>query len=127
MLIDEGLELLDEEQCRGLLESTQVGRVGVTIAGLPVILPVNYALVDGDVVFRAGEGTKLHAASGRAVIAFEVDAYDAARAHRLVGARGRSVGDRRSTRTNGARSSTKGSAHPRPEATAATSCAYERR
>jgi nitroimidazol reductase NimA-like FMN-containing flavoprotein (pyridoxamine 5'-phosphate oxidase superfamily) len=77
MLIDEGLELLDEDECRELLASARVGRVGVTIAGLPVILPVNYGYVDGEIVFRTSAGTKLHAASDRAIIAFEVDAYDA--------------------------------------------------
>ena len=76
MLIDEGLELLTEQQCVDLLVSERVGRVGVTIGGLPVILPVNFAYVDGDVVFRTGEGTKLQAATRSAVVAFEVDAYD---------------------------------------------------
>ena len=57
MLIDDGLELLDETNVGGC-SATRVGRVGVTIAGLPVILPVNYAYVDGDIVFRAGDGTK---------------------------------------------------------------------
>jgi nitroimidazol reductase NimA-like FMN-containing flavoprotein (pyridoxamine 5'-phosphate oxidase superfamily) len=76
MLIDEGLELLTEDQCRTLLAGEHVGRVGVTLAGLPVILPVNFAFLDGDIVFRAGEGSKLRAAANRAVIAFEVDSYD---------------------------------------------------
>jgi uncharacterized protein len=76
MLIDEGLELLSEQQCVELLQPGGVGRVGVTIAGLPVIMPVNYAYVDGDILFRTGEGTKLDVATRRAVVAFEVDAYD---------------------------------------------------
>jgi nitroimidazol reductase NimA-like FMN-containing flavoprotein (pyridoxamine 5'-phosphate oxidase superfamily) len=76
MLIDEGLELLDERQCRELLAAGSIGRVGITIAGLPVIMPVNYSMLDGDIVFRTGAGSKLHAASNHAVIAFEVDAYD---------------------------------------------------
>ncbi len=76
MLINEGLELLTEQECGELLQPGGVGRVGVTIHGLPVITPVNYAYVDGDVLFRTGEGTKLDAATQRAVIAFEVDAYD---------------------------------------------------
>jgi uncharacterized protein len=80
VLIDEGLELLTEEECVDLLEPGGVGRIGVTIAGLPVILPVNYAFVDGEVLFRTGEGTKLSAATQRAVVAFEVDAYDVASA-----------------------------------------------
>jgi nitroimidazol reductase NimA-like FMN-containing flavoprotein (pyridoxamine 5'-phosphate oxidase superfamily) len=77
MLIDEGLEVLTEEQCRELLALGMVGRVGITIQGLPVIMPVNYVLVDGDIVFRTSDGTKLHAATKRAVIAFEVDTHDA--------------------------------------------------
>ena len=79
MLIDEGLEMLTEAQCEELLASGSLGRVGVTIYGLPVILPVNYAMVDGDIVFRTSEGTKLQAATQRAVVAFEVDAHDAER------------------------------------------------
>ena len=75
MLIDEGLELLTEEQCVELMERGGIGRVGVTIAGLPVITPVTFVFHDGGVVFRTGEGSKLRAASAGAVIAFEVDDY----------------------------------------------------
>jgi nitroimidazol reductase NimA-like FMN-containing flavoprotein (pyridoxamine 5'-phosphate oxidase superfamily) len=78
MLIDEGLELLTEDQCGDLLASQSFGRVGVTVGGLPVIMPVNYAFVDGTVVFRSGPGTKLRAVSAGAVIAFEIDAWDSA-------------------------------------------------
>jgi len=77
MLIDEGLELLDEAECLRLLASASIGRVGLTVGALPVILPVNYALVEGDVVFRTGEGTKLRASRQGTVMAFEIDAYDA--------------------------------------------------
>jgi nitroimidazol reductase NimA-like FMN-containing flavoprotein (pyridoxamine 5'-phosphate oxidase superfamily) len=42
-----------------------------------VILPVNYAYIDGDVVFRTGEGTKLRASKLGTVVAFEIDEYDA--------------------------------------------------
>jgi nitroimidazol reductase NimA-like FMN-containing flavoprotein (pyridoxamine 5'-phosphate oxidase superfamily) len=77
MLIDDGLELLTEEQCRDLLPTLQLGRVGITLGGLPVILPVNYAYVDDAILFRTGEGTKLRAIATGSVIAFEVDAWDA--------------------------------------------------
>ena len=79
MLTDEGLELLTEAQCTDLLGARPVGsigRVGVTMSGLPVILPVNYAFVGGDVVFRTSIGTKLDAATRNAIVAFEVDDYD---------------------------------------------------
>ena len=75
-MVDEGLEVLSEEECRELLALEHVGRVGVTMQGLPVIVPVNYALVDGDIVFRTSPGTRLQAATQRAVIAFEVDSHD---------------------------------------------------
>lgn len=78
MLIDEGLELLDEAESLALLAAGDVGRVGVTIGGLPAIFPVNYGVVDNCIVFRTGAGTKLAAAAREAVIAFEVDDYDRA-------------------------------------------------
>lgn len=75
MIADEGLELLDEEQCRRLLASGEVGRVGVTIGALPAIFPVNYRVVDDAVVFLTSPGTKLEAATANAVLAFEVDDF----------------------------------------------------
>ena len=41
------LIVLDQVECRRLLESHYVGRIGLSVAALPVIVPVNYA-VDGD-------------------------------------------------------------------------------
>lgn len=76
MLISDGLEILEEEECMGLLASTTVGRIGVTIGALPAIFVVNYVLDDGDVVFRTSEGTKLTAALQHAVVAFEADLAD---------------------------------------------------
>ena len=69
-------ELLTEEQCSALLVSGSIGRVAVTVGGLPVILPVNYAVVDGDVVLRSGEEALVRSARTGAVIAFEIDGFD---------------------------------------------------
>jgi uncharacterized protein len=70
------LEVLSSSECRSLLASASLGRVGVTVNALPVILPVAY-LVDADIVwFFTEAGTKLHAASRNAVIAFEVDSLN---------------------------------------------------
>jgi nitroimidazol reductase NimA-like FMN-containing flavoprotein (pyridoxamine 5'-phosphate oxidase superfamily) len=71
-------EVLTEAQCRGLLGTQTVGRVGITSGGLPCILPVCYAYDDGAVVFRTGAGTKLRSAVSGDVLAFEVDCFDAA-------------------------------------------------
>jgi nitroimidazol reductase NimA-like FMN-containing flavoprotein (pyridoxamine 5'-phosphate oxidase superfamily) len=73
---EEGLETLEETECRALLGDRGVGRVAVTIGAVPAVFPVNYSVLDGEVVFRTGSGTKLDAAVRRAVIAFEIDEVD---------------------------------------------------
>ena len=68
--------MLSPAECERLLAQTTVGRVGISIGALPVVLPVNYAMLDGDVVVRTGAGTKLDAALAGSVVAFEVDHVD---------------------------------------------------
>jgi len=70
------LQTLSPSECAMLLAEGSVGRVGISLAALPVILPVNYAVLDGDVVIRTGAGTKLDAALLGAVVAFEIDSVD---------------------------------------------------
>ena len=67
---------LPRQECLGLLATVPIGRVGVTMNALPVVLPVNFAVFDGDIVFRTVDGTKFHAAVAGTVVAFEVDSYD---------------------------------------------------
>ncbi|HEY5032515.1 MAG TPA: pyridoxamine 5'-phosphate oxidase family protein [Actinomycetes bacterium] len=69
------LRVLSRPECVRLLGSTAVGRIGVSIAALPVILPVNFAVFDGSILFRTGRGTKLAAATQNAVVAFEADGF----------------------------------------------------
>lgn len=73
VLVDQGLELLTETQCRELIAGEQIGRVAVSIGALPAIFPVNYRVVDGDIVFRTGDGLKRRAALRGSVVGFEVD------------------------------------------------------
>ena len=75
MLVDHGLQLLEEEEARALLAQSDVGRVGVTIGAIPAIFPVNYAVIGDSIVFRTAPGSKLSAAAAGAVVAFEVDDY----------------------------------------------------
>lgn len=72
-----GLEVLSRAACLELLGSRSLGRISVSNRGLPSILPVNYVLDGDDVVFRTGAGMKLYAAARRALVAFEVDEFDA--------------------------------------------------
>ena len=75
-MVDGGLELLDEYECRRLLATRRIGRIGLTVNGLPVVFPVNYRLVGDGVVFATSEGLKLDAARAGSVVAFEVDEAD---------------------------------------------------
>ena len=68
-----GFEILDEAECYELLGEATLGRVAVTVAGYPAIFPVNFALVNRQVVFLTGRGSKLTAALDKNVVAFEVD------------------------------------------------------
>jgi len=50
-----------------------VGRIGFVVAGLPLILPVNYLAENDSIVFCTEPGTKLSAIGGGAPVVFEVD------------------------------------------------------
>ncbi len=71
-----GLIELSREECLELLGGERIGRVGVTVRAIPVILPVNYVMIDDCIVFRTVVGTKLAVATYNAVVAFEADSYD---------------------------------------------------
>jgi nitroimidazol reductase NimA-like FMN-containing flavoprotein (pyridoxamine 5'-phosphate oxidase superfamily) len=71
-----GLEILARQQCLDLMAQPAIGRIALSLGALPVVLPVNFALFDGDVLIRTGPGTKLRAAATNAVVAFEVDEVD---------------------------------------------------
>src|SRR5436853_6893196 len=66
----EGLEILDEAECRSLLELHHFGRVIVVTSGAAAVFPVNYGVVGGDVGFFTGEGTKLREAARAAMGTF---------------------------------------------------------
>jgi nitroimidazol reductase NimA-like FMN-containing flavoprotein (pyridoxamine 5'-phosphate oxidase superfamily) len=67
---------LEEAECLRLLDRGHFGRVGIVDGGRPVVLPVNYVFDDGHVVFQSTHGTKLDAALGGHLVAFEIDAID---------------------------------------------------
>ncbi len=71
-----GLETLALEDCLRLLASVPVGRVGFNSDGEVVILPVNHVVDGQDIVFRTARGSKLSAAEGQNLVAFEADHYD---------------------------------------------------
>ena len=73
---DDGLDELTADECSALLAQHHLGRLGLTSASLPVILPTSFAM-DGDApMFWTGEGLKLHAARNGHVACLEIDGHD---------------------------------------------------
>ena len=72
------LEVLDSAACSRLLALGQVARIGFNDADGPAVLPVNYAMAAGRVVFRTSSSSPL-ARLDRHRIAMEVDAVDPVR------------------------------------------------
>ncbi|WP_188195164.1 pyridoxamine 5'-phosphate oxidase family protein [Nonomuraea sp. SYSU D8015] len=76
------LEVLDEEECRRLIEPGGIGRVAFSGSHGPTVLPVNYKMHKGAIVFRTAFGgpmdrdlrTGLEGVD--IVIAFEIDTFD---------------------------------------------------
>lgn len=72
-----GFEVLGRQVCLDLLRTVPVGRIGLSVNALPVVVPVGFHL-DGDrLVVRTTGGSRLDAALTGAVVAFEADHIDA--------------------------------------------------
>jgi len=70
------MKTLSAAECVQLLHQVPVGRIGITVDALPVILPVNFSVMGDEIMFRTNPGTKLAAASAGTVVAFEVDWWE---------------------------------------------------
>lgn len=71
----EPLELTVDE-CRTLLQEGGVGRVGFTTPSGPRIVPVNFVVADGSIVFRTTPYSELGTYGWRSDLAFETDQLD---------------------------------------------------
>ena len=71
-----GLEILPFDRCLQLLATVPVGRVSFFADGEIVVLPVNHVVDGQDPVFCTTRGSKLSAAEGQDLVAFEADGYD---------------------------------------------------
>jgi nitroimidazol reductase NimA-like FMN-containing flavoprotein (pyridoxamine 5'-phosphate oxidase superfamily) len=67
---------LDRRECLDLFGRAGIGRVVLSVEAIPVALPVNTAVLDGDVVFATDEGSKLDAALRGNVVSIEADGVD---------------------------------------------------
>lgn len=70
------LTTLDVDDCLTLLATHHFGRVALNDDDGPIVLPVNYILDQGSVLFRTDDGTKLAAARESLRATFQVDHVD---------------------------------------------------
>jgi len=70
------LRELDPSECLELLRSRSVGRVAFCAEDGPVVLPVNYAVHDGDVLFRTSPHNSIARHVNSRPAAFQVDEID---------------------------------------------------
>jgi transcriptional regulator with XRE-family HTH domain len=70
------LVALNERESRRLLAARGISRFVFTTRRGPVAVPVNYRVVDGDIIFRTAEDTTLTAVSDAEPVGFEVDRID---------------------------------------------------
>ena len=67
---------LGTDECRRLLATQCLGRIAVSEPGsAPHVVPVNFVVYEGDIVFRTGDGTKFRLLQGQPV-SFQVDCAD---------------------------------------------------
>ncbi|GAA3236107.1 pyridoxamine 5'-phosphate oxidase family protein [Nonomuraea helvata] len=71
-----GLQVLSRAECLDLLSTAPIGRIVFTDQALPAVQPVNFHLDGHSIVIRTSTGSKLAAATRRAVVAFEADEFD---------------------------------------------------
>ena len=75
-----GAEVLPRNECQRLLVvgAGGIGRIGLVSDGHVVIVPVNYTIMDQDVLILVGVGDILDAAKRETIVGFEVDAISSA-------------------------------------------------
>jgi nitroimidazol reductase NimA-like FMN-containing flavoprotein (pyridoxamine 5'-phosphate oxidase superfamily) len=70
------LAALDREECEALIGEGGVGRVVFHEPRGPVALPVNFRMLEGDVIFRTGASASLIQSASDGRLSFEVDHID---------------------------------------------------
>ncbi|MGK2852884.1 MAG: pyridoxamine 5'-phosphate oxidase family protein [Microbacteriaceae bacterium] len=78
------VEELSTDESMILMASEQLGRLALSVGGLPEIFPINFIVNDGKILFRTAEGTKLLALTINAHVAIEADSFSRAEAWSVV-------------------------------------------
>lgn len=83
-MADRAITELDEDQCMRLISAGGVGRIAYSSRYGPAVLPVNYKVHDGAIVFRTAEHSPLDEDLRTGIegadytVAFEIDDFDEA-------------------------------------------------
>jgi uncharacterized protein len=86
--VEEPVSELSVEECWGLLESHEFGRMAYRLVDEVHLVPINYATENRILYFGTASGSKLFAAALQSDVAFEIDWHDDISAWSVV-ARGR--------------------------------------
>jgi hypothetical protein len=70
------LTKIDRDQCEALLQSGGIGRVAFRASEQLVVFPVNFRVLDGDVVFRSRHDGSIDQLAPDEPVSFEVDHID---------------------------------------------------
>ena len=71
-----GFQTMTAAECRRVLAANQIGRLAVTAGALPYVLPVQYALVDSQLLLRTPGHHEVGDGIDGQVVAFETDRID---------------------------------------------------
>ncbi len=71
-----GIEILERADCQRRLRQGGVGRLAMRGDDAPELRPVNFALRDGQLIIRTGDGSILAAAGAGEAASFEIDEID---------------------------------------------------
>ncbi len=72
----DGMECLSIPECQDLLRGGGVGILALCGVAAPILRPVNFALHEGTLVIRTGEGRILEAAQGAEPASFSISQID---------------------------------------------------
>ncbi len=75
---------LSTAECWAFLEQHEFGRLAYVLDGGADIVPINYCVDDGQLLFRTAQGSKFVGVMSDATAAFEVDAFEAETAISVV-------------------------------------------
>jgi hypothetical protein len=77
-MTDAWLETIPRDECLSLLRATAVGRIGIVLEGLPIVLPVNFRMIESEdrctLEIRTKPGNVIDRSG--ADVAFEIDGVD---------------------------------------------------